>query len=219
MSWPTTITNIWLAAQQDDADAIARLYGIYYMPVLAFLKKGWHEEDARDLAQEFFTKFLAKKWIKNFDCEKGRFRTFLCTCLTRFVRDELDRRQTKFERSFGSLGDFLEPQNDETPEMAFHRTWAEMLLEAVKTRFSQETSEEDRSVEYEIFALYYYPETMERPTCAQIADKLGITAKTMEYRMSKIKMRYKRILWEEIRKYGDLDVAEEIVSLARILTR
>ena len=49
---------------------------------------GARREDAEDLTQGFFTRAMEKEFFGGYDPAKARFRTFLRTCLDRFVANE-----------------------------------------------------------------------------------------------------------------------------------
>jgi len=46
------------------------------------------ERRAGDLTQAFFTRAMEKDFFDGYDRQKGRFRTFLRTCLDRFLSNE-----------------------------------------------------------------------------------------------------------------------------------
>ena len=75
-------------ADRDRAlDLIARAYRD---AVVAILTLRWQlaRDDAEDMAQEFFAAAIAKDWFARFDASRGRFRTFLRSCLDDFARAE-----------------------------------------------------------------------------------------------------------------------------------
>src|SRR5262245_33828989 len=72
--------------------ALDRLCGIYWPPLYAYVRRvGHNPEDAKDLTQAFFARFLKKKYVRRADPEQGRFRSFLLTSLQRFLRSEWRR--------------------------------------------------------------------------------------------------------------------------------
>jgi RNA polymerase sigma-70 factor (ECF subfamily) len=79
-------------ASQHALSALSELCQIYWRPVYVFLRRqGIAQHDAQDLTQEFFARFLDKKYIERADPERGRFRTFLLACLKNFLANEWDR--------------------------------------------------------------------------------------------------------------------------------
>src|SRR5512138_3969927 len=80
----TTHWSVVLAAADstspDAQEALEELCRTYWYPLYAFVRlKGYPPQDAQDLTQAFFERFLEKKYVKNFAPEKGRFRRFLLT--------------------------------------------------------------------------------------------------------------------------------------------
>ena len=96
----TTHWSVVLAAGHGDAtrtsDALAHLCKSYWYPLYAYVRRRGHSPpDAQDLTQEFFARLLAKQWLASADREKGRFRTFLLTAMSRFLANEWDRAGTQ----------------------------------------------------------------------------------------------------------------------------
>ncbi len=59
----------------------------YTGPAVRFLRALGAGDDAEDLWQAFFLKFLEKERLAEYATEKGRFRSFLMTCLRNHLRD------------------------------------------------------------------------------------------------------------------------------------
>lgn len=83
---------IQAAQDRDDPacmEATSRCIAAYWWPVFYFLRaKGYPLHRAEDLTQEFFLRFCQRGWIEPADPQRGRFRTFLLTILTRFLADQ-----------------------------------------------------------------------------------------------------------------------------------
>src|SRR6187401_3368947 len=78
------------------ASAMERLCQTYWYPLYVFVRrKGHGHEDACDLTQAFFTRFLEKRYLRSVDARLGRFRTFLLTSLTHFLSDEWDKSRAE----------------------------------------------------------------------------------------------------------------------------
>jgi RNA polymerase sigma-70 factor (ECF subfamily) len=62
------------------ASAMEGLCQTYWYPLYAFVRrKGHSHEDASDLTQAFFAQFLEKRYLRSFDSNLGKFRTFQFT--------------------------------------------------------------------------------------------------------------------------------------------
>src|SRR5207237_4223397 len=62
---------------------------VYWYPLYVFIRrKGHAPHDAQDLTQEFFARFLEKKYVSLADQSRGKFRTFLLRSLEHFLINE-----------------------------------------------------------------------------------------------------------------------------------
>jgi len=62
----------------------------YWRPSYQYLRLRWRldPEDAEDAVQAFFTTAFEKRYLERFEPAKAKFRTFLRTCLDRFVQND-----------------------------------------------------------------------------------------------------------------------------------
>src|SRR4249919_2311633 len=66
------------SASPEAASALERLCQSYWFPLYGFVRrKGHSHEDACDLTQAFFARFLEKRGVRAADADRGKFRTFL----------------------------------------------------------------------------------------------------------------------------------------------
>src|SRR5437762_286436 len=152
LRFTTTHWSVVLMAGQADSpqanDALEKLCRTYWYPLYAYVRRqGNSPEDAQDLTQEFFSRFLEKGYVKLADRERGRFRTFLLTSMKHFLVNEWAKRRAA-KRGGGqvfSLDDEnaetrygLEPVDNLTPEKLYDRNWAAALLERAAGRLRAE---------------------------------------------------------------------------------
>src|SRR6266446_4004555 len=105
--FPSTHWSVVLAAGQTPGtvarDALEHLARIYWYPLYEFIRRqGRSPEDAQDLTQEFFARFLANESFKQADQQRGRFRTFMLACLKHFLVSEW-RKAHAAKRSGGTV--------------------------------------------------------------------------------------------------------------------
>ena len=92
------------------------------------------KEDAEDLVQAFFARFLAKNYLAGLSAERGRFRAFLLASLKNFLTNEWKKSQ-RLKRGGGDTVLSLawataDPKfqvaatNEPSPDKAFDREWA-----------------------------------------------------------------------------------------------
>jgi len=80
----------------EPASAMERLCRTYWYPLYVFVRRRGHgHEDASNLTQAFFARFLAKRYLRSVDSSLGKFRTFLLTSMTHFLANEWDKSQTR----------------------------------------------------------------------------------------------------------------------------
>jgi RNA polymerase sigma-70 factor (ECF subfamily) len=141
----TTRWSLIAAAREQPAlaqDALEQLCRAYRPPVLAYLRRSGHRpEDAEDLTQAFFLRFIERGWYRDADPGRGRFRTLLLTALRRFALDHAQAqhsakrdvsRTVELDDGCGSLAD------GETPEAAFTRAWMATILGNAWARLQDE---------------------------------------------------------------------------------
>src|SRR5215475_1101517 len=132
------------------ASALERLCRSYWYPLYVFVRrKGHSHEDASDLTQAFFAKFLEKRYLKSVDASLGKFRTFLLTSMTHFLANEWDKAQAEkrgggervisFDDSTAEERYQLEPVEHTTPETLYERRWARTVMGVVLGRLAKET--------------------------------------------------------------------------------
>ncbi len=91
------IAKATLHGNDEAARALGRFYTGYRAPVLAFLCwKGVPESRREDLAQDFFMHLMSHSFLRRFDSEKGRFRTYLRAALVRYQ----DQRSSRTRRGW-----------------------------------------------------------------------------------------------------------------------
>src|SRR5947199_3053282 len=88
--WRTVLTAAESGA--DQTQALEELCRTYWYPLYAYVRRQGHsKEDAEDLTQTFFARFLEKNYIEGLRSEKGKFRAFLLAALKHFLVNEWDR--------------------------------------------------------------------------------------------------------------------------------
>src|SRR5947209_16988388 len=128
--------------------ALEELCRSYWYPLYAYVRRqGNNSDDAKDLTQEFFAKFLEKESFKLADRERGRFRSFLLTSLKHFLVNEWAKRRA-VKRGGGQVFSLdeqaaetrygFEPADNLTPERLYDKSWAIALLEGAANRLRSE---------------------------------------------------------------------------------
>ena len=91
--FPATRRSVIERIRADDADIRRTAFGDlavgYWRPSYHYLRLHWRlaPEAAEDVVQAFFTAAFEKRYVERYDPAKAKFRTFLRTCLDRFVQN------------------------------------------------------------------------------------------------------------------------------------
>jgi DNA-directed RNA polymerase specialized sigma24 family protein len=190
------------------AKAMAELCCTYWYPLYAYVRRrGVDAHEAEDLAQEFFTRLLAKDFFKGVNREKGKFRAFLLASMKHFLANEWDRSQAK-KRGGGqimlSLDTLaagsrynLEPTHNLTPEKLFERQWAITVLDRVLARLQAEMSSGGKQAMYDHLKKLL---TADRQSIryAQLAAELDMTEGALKVAVHRLRHRYRELLRAEI---------------------
>jgi DNA-directed RNA polymerase specialized sigma24 family protein len=211
-NFATTRWSIVLAAGKPGAEhsqaALATLCQTYWYPIYAFIRRrGYSVMDAQDCTQEFFATLLEKDYVQDADRERGRFRTFLLTAVTRFLSKQRERERAA-KRGGGRLVLSLdldagegryqsEPVEQWTPERLFERRWALTLLERVLARLGERYAEQGKRALFESLKTFLtQPETAGMQ--ADQAAGLGMTEGALKVAVHRLRRRYRDLLREEI---------------------
>ncbi len=205
--------------------ALADLCGAYWYPVYAFIRRRGHSaEDARDLAQEFFATLLEKGYLADADPERGRFRAFLLTAVSRFVSKQHERaaaqkrgggrRILPLDFDDGETRYQLEPSHDWTAERIFARRWALTLLDRTIAGLRQEHVEAGKLALFEALKVFLTGETG-APPLRQIAETLGMTEGAVKVAIHRLRQKYREALRGEIAQ--TLTAQEDVDDELRLL--
>jgi RNA polymerase sigma-70 factor (ECF subfamily) len=188
--------------------ALEKLCRTYWYPLYAYVRRrGQSAVDAQDLTQAFFARLLERNWVGDADRERGRFRTFLLTAMSRFLADEWDKVRAQkrgggqahvplqldaAETRYG-----LEPADESTPEQSYERRWALTLLETVLHRLREEYAQAGRG---ELFAQLNPCLTGDRDSLpyAELGARLGMNEGAVKVAVHRLRKRYRELLRAEI---------------------
>ncbi len=129
-------TTSWtlIVKAQTGPEELAEVLARYWRPVYGYLRrKGQNRQNAADLTQGFMTKVIEDGLIGRADRERGRFRTFLLSCLNSFVIDQYRGGSRVVPNSLSDL-EAAEPEESDDPSRAFDRQWATTVLEIALAR-------------------------------------------------------------------------------------
>ena len=233
--FPTTAWSMVRAAQDVDGsqqrEAMNRWTAAYWRPVFYFIRaRGYPLHRAEDLTQEFFLRFFERDWISRADQQRGRFRTFLLTILTRFLADQgkhRARRQETFDSQQVAISALLrdsdrsfEPPVHRTPEQIFMRQWAHSVLAQVQHSMESWCAARGRPDWYRMFLATYFPGPG-RPKFTQdgLAEHLRVSRDQVRYGLKEVEQKFIEFLRAELADQVDSpdELDQEIRELRELL--
>ena len=207
-------TNWTVVLQAGDHDpsaaqvALEKLCATYWPPLYNYVRRsGYNEIDAQDLTQEFFARFIEKNYLSAARRERGRFRSFLLTCLQHFLTQEW-RKAHRTKR--GGQQTFIvwdqEAAEDHyaaadssilTPAEVYDQRWALTLFGKALDRLRDEFVANGKAGEYEQLKEFLSNETGEG-AYAVPANNLGLRAGAVAVAVHRLRKRYGELVREEI---------------------
>lgn len=208
----TTHWTVVLAAGQlhsPQADrALEELCRAYWFPLYAYVRRRGHtKEDAEDLTQAFFARFLEKNYLHGLDAGRGRFRAFLLASLKHFLANEWDK--SRRQKRGGDLSHLsldwqgadsrfeLADTAGPTPDEVFDREWALALLSKVIDRLQAECTAEGRARQFETLKIFLTAGKGEL-SHASAGALLGMDEGAVRVAVHRLRKRYRQLLREEI---------------------
>jgi RNA polymerase sigma factor (sigma-70 family) len=216
--FPETMPSALLGALSDDGElrrrSWERIARAYHKPVYGYLRLRWRkdEEEARDVAQSFFARCLEREVFKSYDAGKARFRTFLRSCLDRFVIDE--GRRARAEKRGGraplvlELGDAeaeLAARGEMDPEVFFDAEWVRQVMTLGLEQLRAHCAARGKGEHLAIFERYHL-DGDEPPSYAVLAEELGIGVTDVQNRLGYARRAFRRAILEILR---DITASEE----------
>ncbi len=229
---PTRWTLV-LAARGESPEAraaLGELCGAYYQPVFRFLRReGRGEDDARELAQEFFARLLASAGVAGADPARGRFRSFLLGALRHFLGDRRDRDNAG-KRGGGVAHEPLPEPTDTSPgrelsvppdapaDAWFDRQWALAIMDRALGTLAAEHRAAGKSAQFEMLKPWLVGAAAAQ---ADAAARLGWSEGALKVAVHRLRKRFRELVRSEIAQtvpaFSDVDA--ELRYLVEVLAR
>ena len=211
--------------------ALEKLCRAYWQPVCSFARRrGWNEEDAKDLTQQFFASLLQRKDFSGLDPRKGKFRTFLLSAFTHFLANEYDRANA-MKRGGGqtilSLDQFAPdelgtacPASDVAPDTIYDMRWAQTILQAALRQLKKEMSEANKQGHLDEL-IHFLTANAAPGEYALIAQRLGVEASAAPVMVHRLRQRYRELVRAEVAQTvsSPLELEEEMRYLFAVLNQ
>ncbi len=208
----TTHWTVVLAAGQrhtlQSDGALEELCRTYWFPLYAYVRRRGHtKEDAEDLVQTFFARFLEKNYLAGLNAERGRFRAFLLTSLKHFLINEWKKSQ-RLKRGGGEKLLSLDwktadtkfqvaATNEPSPDRAFDREWALALLAKVIERLQQKCAADGKAQLFAQLKLFLTTGQGESAQ-AEVAKFLDMEEGAVRVAIHRLRKQYRQLLRDEI---------------------
>lgn len=193
--------------------AHADLVEAYWKPVYKYLRLKWHlaPDAAADATQEFFLSVLEKDLVSRYDEARGRFRTYLRVCLDGFAANQR-KAERRLKRGGGAQlvsldfttaeGELvrIEPSAPAEVDELFYREWVRALFDHAVTDLRAHAESRGRQAMFEVFARYDLADPALRPSYADIATALGLTAATVTNHLAAMRREFRAIVLNRLRE-------------------
>lgn len=188
--------------------ALEELCRTYWFPLYAYVRRRGHsKQDAEDLTQAFFARFLEKNYLSGLSAERGRFRAFLLASLKHFLANEWDKAQAQ-KRGGSAAHLSLDWQtadtkfqvagtNEPSPDKAFDREWALALLAKVIERLQKECAADGKAKLFEQLKSFLMAGKGEAAQ-GEVAKALGMEEGAVRVAIHRLRKRYRVLLRDEI---------------------
>jgi RNA polymerase sigma factor (sigma-70 family) len=189
--FPATHLSVLERVRSGEADVRRAAFGdialAYWRPSYHYLRLHWHlrPDAAEDVVQGFFTTAFEKHYVERYDPAKARFRTFLRTCLDRFVQNhqKAERADKRGGRVTTLSLDFPGAEGELSAHPALHVDDADRFFhdETIRALFSRTIddlrralADEGRAIVFEVFHRHDLAPAA-GTTYASVAASLGVT--------------------------------------------
>ena len=216
------ITQVSTIREAGASDGLSRLRAfetltrVYRRPVYVYLRLKWRMDPtlSEDLTQEFFATAFANRYFDVYLPAKGRFRTFLRTCLDRLVSKHL-QAQGRQKRSGDRLALALPPDEAERMlatipverdmEAVFDAEWIRGLMTESLQALREDAEARGKRLGLALFERIAFADGPP-PTYAQLARDHGIGVTAVTNQLSRTRRRFREIVLEKLR---DVTTSEE----------
>ncbi len=196
------------APDTETRNALATLCNAYWYPVYAFIRRsGRSAEDTEDLTQGFFQRLLEKDLLSKANPDRGKLRTFLLSCVRHYLINDHERASAEkrgahllvhIDPNWAEKRYLTEPVDGLTPDRLFQRRWALTVLEHTLSVLEEEHRANAR---HDLFsALRAFLGFAPPPTEGydEIATRLGIPVGTLKSHVSRMRQRWRELLFEQV---------------------
>jgi DNA-directed RNA polymerase specialized sigma24 family protein len=229
----TTRWSVIRAAQRLESPqarlALDELCGVYWRPLHDYIRRrGYNEDDAKDLTQEFFLRLSSPEFLSSVSCDKGKFRSFLLASLNHFLANDWHRAHAQKRGGHAehlSLDTAVldgpgagEAAEAGAPAEIFDRRWAITILERALAALREEFAAAGKVAQFNALkpCLTEVSEDYEQ-VAAQLAMKPGAVAVAVH----RLRKRYRELVRGEVAQTveSEAELESEMSYLLSVLGR
>ena len=223
------------AGHGEDRALIKLLLQRYWKPVYCYLRrKGFNNEDAKDLTQGFFHEIvLRRQLVQRSDQAKGRFRSFLLHALNQYIINQRAKQTATIRIPRDKLvsletmdpSDLPEDMSACEPDASYNYAWISALLDRVLAAVKRSCSEEGLQTHWEIFHARIVEPILSgepAPPLSEICTRLSVEdTRRASNMMITVKRRFREMLRKSIRNtvISTNQVDEELDEIIRFLPK
>ena len=185
--------------------ALSELCTLYWPPVYAYIRsRGNPHQDAQDLTQEFFARFLQREDFDKSDPTRGKLRSYLLGAVGHYLMNA-DRDKKRLKRGGGAPVLSIDADEAEsrcwipeladevTPEMIYRRQWATTLLENVISELAATYETKGKKDTFEALRPFISPGGSDTKA-AEVAKQLGVSESNLRIMIYRLRQRYAKQL-------------------------
>lgn len=229
------LTHLTVLERIRAGDSVARLGAFgdlaegYWRPSYHYLRRQWHlsPEEAEDIVQGFFAVAFEKGYLEKFDPAKARFRTFLRTCLDRYLQNQ--RKAERAVKRGGAIEirslDFPGAERElamvspdvQDPDRFFRDETIRALFARTVTDMREAYAREGKPRVFEAFERHDLadPDDGQPRTYASVAAAMGVPVTTLTNHLHAARRRFRELALVHLRNLVGSD--EEFRAEAREL--
>lgn len=229
MSFPTTqwtrLAEASLHGGEGAREALEELCRQYWQPVYLTLRaRRLDETQAQDATQGFFLHTMKTSLFRQADPLRGKFRSFLCGALRRYVIDNYERKSIRRQR----LGAEEVPLEEAGPEALrdegaedhlFDREWALTVLEAALNRLRVDYEVSRGVAAFAVIKNFLPSAHMAVPDYNAAAAELRMSVPTLRVEVHRVRKQFRELLRREVARTVSAphEIEEELQHIKQVL--
>jgi DNA-directed RNA polymerase specialized sigma24 family protein len=212
--WTLVLASI--GESTDARHALRKLCEDYYSPVESFVRRyRTGHDDARDLTQQFFAKFLEGNSLRGVERTRGRFRSYLLGAVKHFLSDQIDRTlaekrggghtpqslqalsgHDQSERQQYERLDIADPHGF-PPDAFFDREWALTIVENAMSVLRKEWHDRGEAQRFEILRPWLIP-SEDLVIAVEAARSLEISDGAFKVAVHRLRKQFRQLVKDQI---------------------